>query len=82
MEDISIQDTERSKDRTDISENHTDSAAGCKYEPEFKVHVFHTGKVCISPDLAFGGEHCSPFRATGLFLPEITNGSGCRFPAI
>ena len=32
-----------------------------------KVHVLHTGSVCVSPDLPFGGEHCSPIKASGVF---------------
>lgn len=34
---------------------------------EFKIHVLHTGAVCVAPDLPFGGEHCSTLRASGLF---------------
>lgn len=33
-----------------------------------KIHVFHTDKVCVSPDLPFGGD-CSTFKAAGLWLP-------------
>lgn len=33
-----------------------------------KIHVFHTGKVCVSPNLPFGGD-CSTFKAAGLWLP-------------
>ena len=32
-----------------------------------KIHVLHTGKVCVSPDLPYGGENCSPVKASGLF---------------
>lgn len=32
-----------------------------------KIHVLHTGKVCVSPDLPFGGENCSPLKASGVF---------------
>ena len=32
-----------------------------------KIHVFHTGKVCVSPYLPFGGEDCSLLKASGLF---------------
>ena len=35
--------------------------------PSTKVHVLHTGKVCVSPNLPFGGEHCSPIKASGVF---------------
>lgn len=34
---------------------------------EIKVHVFHTGEVCVAPELPFGGEHCSALKASGLF---------------
>ena len=26
---------------------------------KIKIHVFHTGMVCVAPELPFGGEHCS-----------------------
>lgn len=35
-----------------------------------KIHIFHTGKVCIAPELAFGGDHCSKIKAAGIFTPE------------
>jgi len=35
-----------------------------------KIHVFHTGQVCIAPDLAFGGAHCNMIKASGIFLPK------------
>lgn len=31
------------------------------------IHVLHTGAVCVAPDLPFGGEHCSPVKASGVF---------------
>ena len=34
---------------------------------EFTIHIFHTGTVCVAPDLPFGGEHCSPLKASGFF---------------
>lgn len=34
---------------------------------EIKVHVFHTGEVCVAPELPFGGDHCSALKASGLF---------------
>lgn len=34
---------------------------------EMKIHVFHTGEVCVAPELPFGGEHCSALKASGLF---------------
>lgn len=35
--------------------------------PEVRIHVFHTGRVCVAPALPFGGEHCSTIRASGVF---------------
>ena len=32
-----------------------------------KIHVFHTGEVCVAPALPFGGEHCTPIKASGIF---------------
>ncbi|MGI6229832.1 MAG: N-acyl homoserine lactonase family protein [Tractidigestivibacter sp.] len=32
-----------------------------------RVHVFHTGAVCVSPNLPFGGEDCNPIKASGIF---------------
>ena len=32
-----------------------------------KIHIFHTGKVCVSPNLAFGGDNCNPIKASGIF---------------
>lgn len=37
---------------------------------EFKVHVLHTGRVCVSPALPFGGEHCSHIEASGIFMSQ------------
>lgn len=34
---------------------------------EIIIHVFHTGKVCVAPDLPFGGERCSTVKASGIF---------------
>ena len=33
---------------------------------EIKIHIFHIGKVCVVPELPFGGEHCSALRASGV----------------
>lgn len=33
---------------------------------EIKIHVFHTGKVCVSPYLPFGGDKCGLIKASGL----------------
>lgn len=35
-----------------------------------KVHVFHTGEVCVAPELPFGGEHCSTIKASGVFAKK------------
>lgn len=35
-----------------------------------KIHVLHTGAVCVSPDLPFGGDHCNPVKASGIFQPR------------
>ena len=32
-----------------------------------RIHVFHTGKVCVAPELPFGGEDCNAIKASGLF---------------
>lgn len=32
-----------------------------------RIHVFHTGAVCVSPDLPFGGDRCSAVKASGIF---------------
>lgn len=34
---------------------------------EIKIHVFHTGMVCVAPELPFGGEHCNSVKASGIF---------------
>ncbi len=31
-----------------------------------RIRVFHTGSVCVSPYLPFGGDDCSVFKASGL----------------
>ena len=35
-----------------------------------KIHVMYTGQVCVSPNLPFGGEGCSPVKASGIFEPK------------
>ena len=35
-----------------------------------KIHVLHTGAVCVSPNLPFGGDHCNPIKASGVFQPR------------
>lgn len=37
---------------------------------KIKIHILHTGKVCVSPDLPFGGENCSLVKASGVFAKE------------
>ncbi len=31
-----------------------------------KIHIFHTGEVCVSPNLPFGGDHCNAIKASGI----------------
>lgn len=37
---------------------------------EIKIHVFHTGEVCVAPELPFGGEHCNIIKASGIFAKK------------
>ena len=37
---------------------------------EIKIHVFHTGEVCVAPELPFGGERCSGIKASGVFAKK------------
>lgn len=37
---------------------------------EIKIHVFHTGEVCVAPELPFGGEDCSTIKASGVFAKK------------
>ena len=32
-----------------------------------KIHIFHTGEVCVAPDLPFGGDHSNAINASGVF---------------
>lgn len=34
---------------------------------KIKITVFHTGMVCVSPNLPFGGEYCNIVKASGIF---------------
>ena len=34
---------------------------------DIRIHVFHTGEVCVAPALPFGGAHCSTLKASGVF---------------
>lgn len=34
---------------------------------DIRVHVFHTGEVCVASALPFGGAHCSTLKASGVF---------------
>ena len=34
---------------------------------DIRIHVLHTGAVCVAPDLPFGGDHCSAIKASGIF---------------
>lgn len=33
---------------------------------EIKIHIFHIGKVCVAPELPFGGKHYSALKASGV----------------
>ena len=33
---------------------------------EIKIHIFHIGKVCVAPELPFGGEHYSALKASAV----------------
>ena len=35
--------------------------------PDIKIHVFHTGEVCVAPDLPFGGDNSNAIKASGVF---------------
>ncbi len=35
-----------------------------------KIRIFHTGKVCVSPYLPFGGDDCGIIKAAGLTTPK------------
>ena len=35
-----------------------------------KIHVFHCGKVCVAPDIPFGGEKTNIIKASGLLTPK------------
>ena len=37
---------------------------------KIKIHIFHTGEVCVAPELPFGGENCSVIKASGLFTKK------------
>ena len=37
---------------------------------DIKIHVLHTGAVCVAPDLPFGGDHCNAIKASGIFQPR------------
>lgn len=37
------------------------------HKEKIRIHVLHTGKVCVSPNLPFGGENCSLVKASGVF---------------
>ena len=36
-----------------------------------KIHVFHCGKVCVAPDIPFGGEKTNIIKASGLLTLKI-----------
>lgn len=37
---------------------------------KIKIHVLHTGQVCVAPALPFGGDHCNIVRASGFFCKK------------
>lgn len=37
---------------------------------QIKIQVFHTGEVCVSPYLPFGGDECNIIKASGLTTPK------------
>lgn len=39
-----------------------------------KIHIFHTGKVCVSLNLPFGGDNCNPIKASGIFEKKVVCG--------
>ncbi|MBQ3860123.1 MAG: MBL fold metallo-hydrolase [Clostridia bacterium] len=34
---------------------------------DIRIHVFHTGEVCVAPDLPFGGDNSNAVKASGVF---------------
>lgn len=34
---------------------------------DIKINVFHTGEVCVAPDLPFGGDNFNAIKASGVF---------------
>lgn len=37
---------------------------------QIKIHIFHTGSVCVSPHLPFGGDKCNILKASGIFTSK------------
>lgn len=37
---------------------------------DIKIHIFHTGEVCVAPDLPFGGDNSNLLKASGLFTKK------------
>lgn len=37
---------------------------------KIQIHVFHTGSVCVSPYLPFGGNNCSIIKASGILCKK------------
>lgn len=37
---------------------------------KIKIHVFHTGQVCVAPALPFGGDNCNLIEASGLLTKK------------
>lgn len=38
--------------------------------PNIEIHILHTGKVCVSPNLPFDGVNCTALKASGVFSPK------------
>lgn len=39
---------------------------------QIKIHIFHTGEVCVSPNLPFGGDKCNIIKASGILSRKST----------
>lgn len=35
-----------------------------------KIHIFHTGEVCVAPGLPFGGDNCNMIQASGILTKK------------
>ena len=46
---------------------------------DIRIHVFHTGEVCVAPDLPFGGDNSNAIKHPA-YLAKRKTGSGFPFP--